>query len=729
MKDLFVHRVARGPIVSLITVICVLLGGAGPPRAGKSAQVEVGFVGVPPSSGSGTPIYQNVLLNVRSIRVNPNVNAAPGNSRWQSIPVPPAIGGNGQNADLQIDLNTSQNIPQIFNTAGVQPGTYRIAELLLDSANPGSIVPNCPKAPPLGANNDGCINYPIQLAANTNVITVSNASGLISPSKGTVTPLILQVSMAINSAPTTPGGAYTVTITLATLPINMLGTVTGSVKVNAGTGSGSSPTGKLLKLAVTAEAIGTNTPIASALVKNGVYTLALPAAGGPAAPGFGTLYDLAVAGGADTYSADRLVPLYPGQKIDDSFTVTGGQKLGNITGTITDNCVATKTIAGATLQLLIPPNSITSPSATFCLDTPEQCVTVATAYTDNAGNFPLPGTLSTPPQFANVPPAPKANLNGAYAMEITAPGYDPLIVQAKPSSGTSKKGGGTCAPKDSPAKTTFTACNLALNTGYINGTIPIIPPNPGQTTMVQVFAEDAGTNNIVSALSSPVIVRSSNKGSVGFTLNVPTALLPLTSLRKFDLFAATVDNYQGVSDPYPGHTIAVLSDVPGPAAPSAPGACNIAPAAFLPDQTITCVGHGSVAGLVGNADLGTSVVLSKQAGVDLLGNPLYVQITNTQVQNQSPNTGPNNLYSFCAPADTYWLQTVQMPAPSPDETPLVAPTPEPMAMPTISVIIPTPLPAGGPSPTPTPAIKCPTTCSTNADGTCPGLCNTVHQGL
>ncbi len=724
MKDLFVHRVARGPIVSLITVICVLLGGAGPARAGKSAQVEVGFVGVPPTSSSGTPIYQNILLNVRSVRINPNVAAAPGNSKWQSIPVPPAIGGSGQNADLQIDLNTSQNIPQLFNTAGVKPGTYRIAELLLDSANPGSIVPNCPQAPPLGANNDGCINYPIQLAANTNVITVSNPTGLIFPAKGTVTPLILQVSMTINSAPTTPGGAYTVTIGLATLPANPLGTVTGSVKVNAGTGSGSSPTGKLLKLAVTAEAIGTNTPIASALVKNGVYTLELPAAGGPAAPGFGTLYDLAVAGGADTYAADRLVPLYPGQQISqENFTITGNQTLGNITGTITDNCVATKAIAGATLQLLIPPDSIANPSSTFCIDSPEQCVAVAAAYTDNAGNFPLPGTLSTPPAFANVPPAPKSNLNGAYAMEITAPGYDPLIVQAKPSSGTSKKGGGTCAPGDSPSGTAFTACNLALNTGYITGTIPIIPPNPGQTTLVEVFAEDAGTNNIVSALSSPVTVRSSSKSPVSFTLNVPTALLPLASFRKFDLFATTIDTYQGVSDPYPGHTIAVLSDVTGPAAPSAPGACSIATTAFPPDQTITCVGHGSVAGLVGNADLGTSVVLSKQDG---LGN--FVQITNTQVQNQSPNTGPNNLYSFCAPADIYWLQTVQMPAPSPDVTPLVSPTPEPMATPTISVIIPPPPSAGGPSPTPTPAIKCPTTCS-HADGTCPGLCNPVRQPL
>ena len=104
-----------------------------------------------------------------------------------------------------------------------------------------------------------------------------------------------------------------------------------------------------------------------------------------------------------------------------------------------------------------------------------------------------------------------------------------------------QKSGGTCAPQDSAAGTTFTACNLALNTGYITGAIPIIPPIPGQTTLVQVFAEDTGTNNIESALPMPITVTSSNAGAVGFTLNVPP------SVSTFDLFATTIDLYQGVS--------------------------------------------------------------------------------------------------------------------------------------------------------------------------------------
>ena len=66
--------------------------------------------------------------------------------------------------ELQIDLNASQNIPQLFNTAGVRPDTYRVAEILLDPTNPGYLDPQ------LSANRrrsairaDGCINYPIQL--------------------------------------------------------------------------------------------------------------------------------------------------------------------------------------------------------------------------------------------------------------------------------------------------------------------------------------------------------------------------------------------------------------------------------------------------------------------------------------------------------------------------------------------------------------------------------------
>ena len=719
MKHSFVHRTARGLIVPFVIVIGVLLAGAGSARASKKALVEVGFVGVPP------PNFQNVLLNVQSVRLNPKASAAPGNGKWQTIPVPPGIGNAGQSADMQIDLNTSQNVPQLFNTANVQANTYQIAELRLDPNNPGSLIPDCPKSATLGGGNttaDGCINYPFQLATGNNPLTVPFPGGLIFPGNGALTQLIFEVSMVVNSPPTVPGGAYTVTITLASPPTNPIemGTVTGSVNVKTGS-SGSST--KIRKLAVTAEAIGTNTPIATAPVKNGNFTLILPAAGGNNASllGFGTLYDLAVAGGTDTYAAERLLPLYPGQTITVSpaFQVTGSQTLGNITGSISDNCVAKKAIVGATLQLLIPPDSNSAADCFPTIASPDdylQCVAVATANTDNAGNFPLPGTITIPPEFASVPVQSKSLPNkGAYVMEISAPGYDNLFVYAIPGS---SKNGGTCGTDG----TTFSACNLALNTGYVSGSIQVERPNPGQTTEVQVFAEDHGTNNIESALPMPVRVTNSNGGTIGYTLNVPTSA---TVPQGFDLFAATVDNlYQSVSDPNKGQTIAVLSDVPAPAPPSGSGICDTKTANFSGDQTITCVGHGSVTGSVANANLGTSVVLSKQDTDS--GN--FVAITNTPVQNQSANSNPLNSYSFCAPADIYQVQEWQLPTPDSSAAPSSSPTASPVPDIAAVVIIPTPLSAGGPNPTPTPAINCPTTCE-NSDGTCPGICNNVIQPL
>lgn len=702
-------------------MICVLLAGAGSAWASKKALVEVGFAGVPP------PNFQNVLLNVQSVRINPSATAGPGSGKWQTIPVPPGIGSAGQTADLQIDLNTSQNIPQLFNTANVRVDTYRTVELRLDPTYPGSLVPDCPLSAPISTPKDtadGCISYPIQLATGSSIITVTAPNGgtLFSTANGVLTPLILQVSMSAPVAPTVPGGAYTVKISMATLPNSVLGIVTGSVSLKTGSGSATSKkTGKVSKktrkLSVTAEAIGTNTPIATAPVNNGQFTLELPAAGGPAAPGFGTLYDLAVAGGTDSYAAERLPPLYPGQSLPSAFTVTGGKTLGNITGSLSDNCVATKPIVGATLQLLIPPDSN---STADCFTSPEQCVAVATANTDNAGNFPLPGTITIPPEFGNVPVQAKSLPNtGAYVMEISAPGYDNLFVYAIPSTGTGKKSGGTCGTDG----VTFGPCDLALNTGYISGTIPITPPNPGQTTLVQVFAEDAGTNNVESALAMPVIVRNSSPDRVKYTLNVPP------SVPAFDLFATTIDLYQGVTDPYQGHTIAVLSDVTGPGEPSGPNhVCTPAPGDFPDDQKIACVGHGSVTGSVANANLGTSVVLSKQAGVDVNNNPIYVAITNTLVQNQAPNTPSSSNYSFCAPADIYQVQEWQLPIPDSSAAPSSSPTASPVPDTAAVVIIPTPLSAGGANPTPTPAINCPTNCE-NPDGTCPGICNNVVQAL
>ena len=720
----------RGLILPYLIVVCVLLAAAGPARASKNAQVEIGFVGVPPKSPTGIPAFQNVLLNVQNVRINPNPNAGPGSAQWQNIPVPPGIGNASQSSELQVDLNASQNVPLLFNTANVRSGTYKLAELRLDPNNPGTLIPNCPQSTPIGHNSsDGCINYPIQLSSGL-IIDTSGSGILVTVGSGQIASLVLQVTMQIVQAPTTPGGAYTVNVTIAPLPNSVLGTVTGSVKVTGSSNTTQSGV-KLRKLAVTAEAIGSGIPIATARIKNGNYTLLLPAASGAAPPGFGSLYDIAVAGGGDTYAAARLPPLYPNTSQTANFSIVTNKTIGNITGTVSDGCQAAKPIVGATLQLLIPPDNISNPPENFCLTAPDQCVVVAIANTDNSGNFPLPGMITTPAEFDNVPDRGTGN---PYTLEVSAPGYQTQYLQALPGV-KGNKAGGTCAPIGS---STFAPCGITLQTAYLSGSIPIVPPPPGQTTLVQVFAEDHDTNNVEGVLDMPISVTNNNPGLVSYTLNVPPTPPDTAPSDTFDLFATTIDLYQGSVDPYQGHNIVAISNV------AAPGTACDTGSVPTPSDAIECVGHGSVIGSVANPNLGTSVVLEK-LDPDGPSGDNAVQITSSMVQNQQPNTSPSNNYAFCAPADTYQLEEYQLPTPEPSVTPSAAPTPSPVAGSITSVTIPPPPVVGSPSPTPgtpsptptggttptaTPSagITCPTTCS-NPNGTCPGICNTVVQPL
>jgi hypothetical protein len=709
VKDLSVRRTVRDLTLALAIAFSIVLAGFSSALAGKTAPVEVGFLGVPP------PHFQNVLLNVQAIRINPKANAAPNDSKWQRIGVAAGIGTGGiTQPELQIDLNNSQNLPQLLNTAKVKPAKYQIAQLILDPNNPGTLIPDCPNA----GTPEGCINYPIQLfdaGAPINLIPLQQP--LVSANNNGLAQLMIQLTVTINTPPTRPGSPYLVTVSMAPITNQVTGTVSG---INVPGKSGTSIK-HLRKLAVIAEPIGTNTEIASAPVKNGNYTLALPAASGPSldpASFFGTLYDLVLAGGGDSFGAIRLQPLLPGAQINppDFANILTNQTLGSITGTIKDACTNT-TIAGATIQLLLPPQNTPSVTPKDCLDpaTFRECVSVASATTNNAGLFPLPGTLTLPSAFEQIPILtgndPVTNEPARYSMMISAPGYDPTFTIANATTG---KNGGNCNPD--PTSKTSMPCNFSLTSGTISGTFPIDLPIPGQTVLVQVFAEDAGTNNIVSALPNPITVRSTSSSPITFkNLKVPTGVIPpdITVARRFDLFATTIDSFQGISDPYQGHTIAVIKDIAGPLPPSG-GTCNsVGPESIASTDTITCVGHGSITGTVLNADLGTSVVLSKED----------VQITNTPVQNTLPNPNSSNAFSFCAPGDTYTVQKLQLPKPDQAATPLFAPTPLPIP-PVVDVTIPLAPHVGGPTPTPTPSLKCPTTCS-NPDGSCPGICNNV----
>src|SRR5713101_4458764 len=197
------YRTVRDLTLALAIAFSIILAGFGSALAGKTAPVEIGFLGVPP------PNFQNVLLNVQAIRINPKANASPSDSRWQRIGVPSGIGTGGSGSpELQIDLNNLQNVPQIFNTAKVRPGTYQIAELILHSNHPGTLIPDCP----LAGTPEGCINYPIQLTNAGTPINVIVKPSLLNPSKDALTPLVIQLTMTINTAPVAPGAPYLVSI-------------------------------------------------------------------------------------------------------------------------------------------------------------------------------------------------------------------------------------------------------------------------------------------------------------------------------------------------------------------------------------------------------------------------------------------------------------------------------------------------------------------------------------
>jgi hypothetical protein len=575
----------------------------------------------------------------------------------------------------------------------VRPDTYVIAELLLDPTNPGTLVPVCPSAP----GGEGCINYPLVLknAGNPIIVIAPSGQSLVSPKKESLAQLVLQVQVSlVPPFPTVSGGTYTVNVTLAQIPNPLFATVTGTITATGGTVNNKK---KVRKLAVAAEVAGTNTVITtSTLDTHSTYTLALPAAGN-----FGTLYDLTVTGGAVSYAATRLPAILQGQSLGtQDFTVKGAQSTGNITGKISDFCTGTG-ISGATLQLFIPPDS--NPTAD-CTNpaTIGECVSVASATTDNTGGFPIPGTTQNPAAFNSVPILASSATPNTYSMMVTAPGYDPLIT---PVDATSKGGGGKCGVAPNT-----TACDLSLKTGLINAIFPIIAPLPGETVLVQVFAEDAGTNKIESALAMPFVVRNSSN-AVNVTINVPP------SVPKFDLFETSIDLFQGMSDPYQGHSIEVIQNVPAPGEPNPVTGCQTVVASSA--NTIRCVGHGSINGTVTNADLGTSVALFKDG----------VQITNTPVQNliQNPNQPTTSSYNFCVPADTYEVQRFQVAVQPTAIAPTATPTPAP-AGPQQSVTIPPPPINPTPNATPTPFIKCPTTCSF-PDGTCPGNCNTTTPAV
>ena len=659
-----------------------------------NANVQAAFISslIASPSGTASPLppdflrtLQSFVVNVTGVRMNPlpkpnsSNTASPSETsgKWVVIPVPSATATGSGTGVVPIDVISGQSELQVFNTVGLNAKKFTTIEVDLDTTQPGFIVPQC-----AGGKLEGCVKYPIQLDDPTTPLQFT-----MSPQFQTVqqqTKLLpIQINANIVGTPAAAGQPYRVALTVAT-PDNIdafIGTVTGTVKGGKG-----ATTKQGQHLHVTAALAGTNTVVAASNVDNGTYTLFLPASFA------GTLYDLYVSGSNTTIEAQRGVgpgtdqPLLPAATPTVDFTVTAGQTLGGFNGQITDSC-SKLPITGATVQILIPP----SDGSTDCIVNPSECISVASATTDSGGNYPIPGNVFAPVPFQQIP---IGSPTATYVLEISAPGYDTLLMEGTAAQGGSGSGiaAGHCftppAPSPTPANGT---CSFALTTGYLRGKVNLTAAQPpGSATTVQVIAEDTGTNTLVSALTTPLTIPGGTT-SLGFTLNVPTHAFnsPNTS-QNFDLFAVAQDLFQGGPDPFPGHIIITQQNMGGP-----PTAC--ATAAQSPfNETMNCVGHGSIVGTANNPDNNTTIELSKN-GVALTESPVTIVAPSPQA------TAP---YSFCIPPDdNYALQRFE------NGSPTASATPTPVGAMLTPAAVTTP---------------CPSTCFNDHSGTCPGICQSTN---
>jgi hypothetical protein len=668
-------------------------GGGGssssPTAVPTNASVAVAFIGVPPEGN-----FRSVSLNISGVRINQTAGASPTSPGWVTIAVPSGVGsGNQQNpGDLAIDLVQNQTMASIFNVAGAPVGAYRTVQVLVDTTLPGTIVPACPS---IAANTEGCVNYPMAFSSADSESVIFTLGTPLNLTSNTTTPLLISLAVAIlpSGAPVNTGDPYFITVTPTETNVgSFLAAVSGNLTVK-GTSTGNA---SISPLSVSAELTGTNNIIETVPVKKkSAYTLELPAA--PS----GTSYDIFTSGGGDTFDTAQNLTVVPGQQISDENFAVSGNPVTTFLGTVNDGCTGAG-IPGAVLQLLAPavptPNPRPTPPAGLCFSNPEQCVVVASASTDQAGFYPLPGTSKNPAPFGQVP----TNVSN-FAVLVSASGYSSLLSSAYLKSKTNQ----LCS-----AGTASMACNFSLTTGYINGTVNLVmDPPPGNSVVVEVFAENHGTNQQVSALSQPVVFKH------GVTSQPFTLMVPITgAASSFDLVAVAIDPYLGATSPFPGHEISVLADVPAPggpcqSVPPIPASPNPTPTP-IPLPAMDCVGHGSISGSVQNPDLNTFVEVEKQ-GVQVLGTlpGLFASenLTNTQ-------------YSICVPPDVYQLQRFETaptaaPLPSSDETPSPTPIPTPVAIGTAQPIT-VPQPASTSSP-------CPSSCSNSNTGVapCPGICN------
>jgi hypothetical protein len=628
----------------------LLLGRSRVESAGASGIVELAFTSSL-SSGVGGPIaaqYQRVTLNVQSVRLTPSTDLSLSDldPSWVTIPAPAGIASNiftqylttslnfGTSGTLltaptnilQVDLMPLQNLPFFFNAVGIPANTYEQIELVLNSTTPGNVVPLCPPSAPAG---EGCVSYPAALVPGAPV-RVLFSSGFIVPA-GSVQPLVVNLAVTVGSRPGADPSITGVSIN-TTLSANAslappLGNLSSSgITVNPALGvvTGTVTNFDSSTTTVTAEYAGTDQVVASGkLQPNGTFLLELPAAATPNT----TLYDLYVSGNGSyvvrshvAVSSQGTAPSPP-SPTDLGTLAVPGSALSSLSGTIADACngIATE---GATLKLLVP-DTTAAGSATTCDPTgeppaiPSNCVTVATAATDDQGHYPLPGT-----PFTSVPVSPPPGVPH-YNLAISAAGFNTALPQVPP--------GLACPTSRFP-----NSCSFNLDHGYLTGDVQISGPS-GSRINAMVMAEDSGTNNIENLTLATI---PGGSASAPFTISVPDAAPSSESIavKNYDLFASVQNLFQTQPQPNSGQLIGTVASVGSP-----PADCSTVGIPAL--SPMDCAGLASVYGSVETANPSTtSVGLSKDG----------VQIMRTEPN--SIGVAPNgNYYNFCAPSDSYEL--------------------------------------------------------------------------
>jgi hypothetical protein len=350
---------------------------------------------------------------------------------------------------------------------------------------------------------------------------------------------------------------------------------------------------------INAEVTGTNSIVASATIldSNGNYSLGLPASAD------GTNYDLFVSG-STSYGVAANIPLTRGGSTTRNFAVTTSSSI-SLTGTIIDQRTGAG-LTGATVNLLLP-----EAPAFNCVASTTGCVVVNTTTSDSVGNY----------TFSSIQPPPSGT---PYYIQAGTTGTDTITQLVN-------YGAANCAGSPNSTNCSFELTNYALN-----GTVAIDPPPVAGTNMlVTVIAEQTGTGNLVGL--TQVTVNSS--GSTPFNMEVPTQAGPV------DLIASAQDAYLGVGTQFPGHQLAVQADV-NPLAPPAGGVT----------LTVTCLGHGTIAGVANFSDANTHVRLY-QNNVQLMDSTVGSTVP---VPGSTATASYPNQYSFCAPPNTYTVQRFEV---------------------------------------------------------------------